>query len=81
MELERQRQMELLHTPKSEIKRMMAQDSLNMNEIVFLCISNKVNAIDIRTLAPAVCDKLLSEYLRQLTERHETAEVAPTLMV
>lgn len=80
MELERQRQLELLHTPKSELKRMMMQNSLNVDEMIFLYMSNKINATDIRTYAPSICDKLLSAYLRQLTQQSEAAEVVPPMV-
>ena len=65
MELERPRKMELLHTPKSELQRLMRENSLTMDEVVFLFGSNKVAAADIRMNAPTICDKLLAAFLRQ----------------
>lgn len=65
MELERPRKMELLHTPKSELLRLMRENSLTVDEVVFLFGSNKVAAADIRMYAPTICDKLLTVFLRQ----------------
>ena len=65
MELERPRKMELLHTPKSELLRLMKENSLTVDEVVFLFGSNKVAAADIRMNAPTICDKLLTMFLRQ----------------
>jgi len=65
MELERPRKMELLHTPKSELMRLMRENTLSMDEVVFLFWSNKVGAADIRMNAPTTCDKLLTASLRQ----------------
>ncbi len=69
MELERPRKMELLHTPKSELARLMKENSLNVDEVVFLFASNKLSSADIRTNAPTVCDKLLNAYLRQTVSK------------
>ena len=65
MELERPRKMELLHTPKSELAKLMKENSLSVEDVVFLFASNKLNSADIRMNAPIVCDKLLNAYLRQ----------------
>jgi hypothetical protein len=65
MELERPRKMELLHTPKSELLRLMKENSLTVDEVVFLFGSNKVATADIRMNAPTICDKLLTMFLRQ----------------
>ncbi|MGI0049578.1 MAG: hypothetical protein ACREAW_08550 [Nitrososphaera sp.] len=65
MELERPRKMELLHTPKSELLKLMRENSLTMDEVIFLFGSNKVAAADVRMNAPTVCDKLLTMFLRQ----------------
>jgi hypothetical protein len=65
MELERPRKMELLHTPKSELMRLMRENSLTIDEIIFLFASNKVAAADIRMNAPTICDKMLVNFLRQ----------------
>lgn len=65
MELERPRKMELLHTPKSELLRLMRENSLTDDEVVFLYGSNKVATADIRMNAPTVCDKLLTMFLRK----------------
>jgi len=72
MELERPRKMELLHTPKSELARLMKENSLNVDEVVFLFASNKLSSSDIRTNAPTVCDKLLTMYLRQAVSKEQT---------
>lgn len=65
MELERPRKMELLHTPKSEALRFMREDSLTVDEVVFLYGSNKLTTADIRVNAPMICDKILASFLRQ----------------
>ena len=71
MELERPRKMELLHTPKSELLRLMRENSLIADEVVFLFGSNKVATADIRMNAPTICDKLLTMFLRQAV-KHAT---------
>jgi hypothetical protein len=71
MELERPRKMELLHTPKSELLKLMRENSVAMDEVVFLFGSNKVAAADIRMNAPTICDKLLTMFLRQAA-KHAT---------
>jgi len=63
MELERPRKMELLHTPKSDLLRLMRENSLTDDEVVFLYGSNKVAPADIRMNAPTICDKLLTMFL------------------
>jgi len=65
MELQRTRKMELLHTPKSEVLRLLRENSLTVDEVVFLFGSNKLATADIRMNAPTVCDKLLSSFLRE----------------
>ena len=72
MELERPRKMELLHTPKSGLAKLMKENSLSLDEIVFLFASNKLSPADIRTNAPMVCDKLLTAYLRQAVAKEQT---------
>lgn len=69
MELERPRKMELLHTPKSEVLKLMRENSLTVDEVVFLFGSNKLATADIRMNAPTICDKLLTMFLRQ-TDKH-----------
>jgi hypothetical protein len=71
MELERPRKMELLHTPKSELLKLMRENSVTMDEVFFLFGSNKVAAADIRMNAPTICDKLLTMFLRQAA-KHAT---------
>ena len=65
MELERPRKMELLHTPKSDVLKLMRENSLTVDEVVFLFGSNKLATADIRMNAPTICDKLLTMFLRQ----------------
>lgn len=65
MELERSRKMKLLHTPKSDVLRFMRQNSLTIDEVVFLFGSNKLATVDIGMNAPTICDKLLASFLRQ----------------
>jgi hypothetical protein len=74
MELERPRKMELLHTPKSEVLKLMRENSLTVDEVVFLYGSNKVATADIRMNAPTICDKLLKMFLLQAAK---TATVPP----
>jgi hypothetical protein len=75
MELERPRKMELLHTPKSEVLRLLRENSLTVDEVVFLFSSNKLATADIRMNAPTICDKLLTMFLRQ-TVRQAVPPVA-----
>src|SRR5690348_4813119 len=63
-ELERPRKMELLHTTKSELGRQMRENSLTIEEIVFLAASNKLTASDIRLYSPTTCDKIVNLLLR-----------------
>jgi hypothetical protein len=67
MELTRPRKMELLHTPKLDLLRMMREDSLTLEDVIFLFASNKIVAGDIRMNAPTICDKLLTTFLHQTT--------------
>lgn len=81
MELERPRRMELLHTPKSELARMMRENAVTVEEVVFLFYSNKLTTFDIRTNAPTICDKLLGMFLKQAQgPRPEVAQV-PSIAV
>jgi hypothetical protein len=64
--------MELLHTPKSELQRLMRENSLTLDEVVFVFGSNKVAAADIRMNAPTICDKLLTMFFRE-AEKHAAA--------
>jgi hypothetical protein len=57
--------MELLHTPKSELGRLMRENALTADEVVFLFYSNKLTTFDIRMNAPGICDKLLNMFLKQ----------------
>lgn len=78
MELERPRRMELLHTPKSELAKMMRENSVTADEIVFLFYSNKLSTFDIRMNAPNICDKLLNMFLKQSQpEKNEMTQTAP----
>ncbi len=58
MELPRPRKMELLHTPKLDLLRMMRENSLTVDDVIFLFTSNKLAPADIRMNAPTICDKL-----------------------
>jgi hypothetical protein len=75
MELERPRKMELLHTPKSELLKLMRENSVTMDEVLFLFASNKVAAADIRMNAPTICDKLLTMFLGQAAKH----AIVPTM--
>ena len=57
--------MELLYTPKSELARLMRENSVTAEEIVFLFYANKLTTFDIRMNAPAICDRLLATLLKQ----------------
>ena len=81
MELERPRKMELLHTPKSELSKMMRENSLTIDEAIFLFASNKLSAVDIRINAPSICDKLLNLHLRELVAKTERAETVQPMVV
>ena len=69
MELERPRKMELLHTPKLDLLRMMRENSLTVEEVIFLFGSNKLATADIRMNSPSICDKLLTMFLRQIAKQ------------
>jgi hypothetical protein len=43
----------------------MRENSLTVDEVVFLFGSNKLATADIRMNAPTICDKLLTMFLRQ----------------
>jgi 5-enolpyruvylshikimate-3-phosphate synthase len=72
MELTRPRKMELLHTPKLDLLRMMRENSLTIEDVIFLFASNKLAPIDIRMNAPTICDKMLTIFLRQMAAKQET---------
>jgi hypothetical protein len=72
MELTRPRKMELLHTPKLDLLRMLRENSLTIEDVIFLFASNKLAPIDIRMNAPSICDKMLTIFLRQMSVKQET---------
>jgi hypothetical protein len=72
MELTRPRKMELLHTPKLDLLRMMRENSLTVDDVIFLFASNKMAPADIRMNAPTICDKLLAMFLREMTPKQDT---------
>ena len=72
MELARQRKMELLHTPKLDLLRMMRENSLTVDDVIFLFTSNKIAPADVRMNAPTICDKMLAMFLRQMAPKQET---------
>jgi len=72
MELARPRKMELLHTPKLDLLRMMRENSLTVDDVIFLFTSNKIAPADIRMNAPSICDKMLAMFLRQMAPKQET---------
>ena len=72
MELTRPRKMELLHTPKLDLLRMMRENSLTIEDVIFLFASNKLAPIDIRMNAPTICDKMLTIFLREMAAKQET---------
>jgi hypothetical protein len=78
MEIQRPRKMELLYTPKSELSKLMRENSITADEVVFLFQSNKLSAFDIRINAPNICDRLLDAMLRrsgQVQKELETASI------
>jgi hypothetical protein len=75
MELTRPRKMELLHTPKLDLVRMMRENSLTVEDVIFLFESNKMSTADIRMNSPTMCDKLLTIFFRQMM----SAKQAPTM--
>ena len=77
MELTRPRKMELLHTPKLDLLRMMRENSLTVEDVIFLFASNKLAPADIRMNAPTICDKLLTMVLRQMAAKQETTLSTP----
>jgi hypothetical protein len=77
MELTRPRKMELLHTPKLDLLRMMRENSLTVEDVIFLFASNKLAPADIRMNAPTICDKLLTMFLRQMAAKQETTISSP----
>ena len=72
MELTRPRKMELLHTPKLELLRMMRESSLTVEDVIFLFVSNKLVAADIRMNSPYICDKLVTMFLREAANKQTT---------
>lgn len=72
MELTRPRKMELLHTPKLDLLRMMRENSLTVEDVIFLFASNKVSTADIRMNSPSICDKMLTMFLREMAAKQAT---------
>jgi hypothetical protein len=77
MELTRPRKMELLHTPKLDLLRTLRENSLTIEDVIFLFASNKLAPIDIRMNAPTICDKMLTIFLRQMAAKQETTTMPP----
>lgn len=73
MELTRPRKMELLHTPKLDLLKMMRENSLTVEDVIFLFASNKLSTADIRMNSPTICDKLLTMFLRETANKQTTA--------
>jgi hypothetical protein len=73
--------MELLHTPKLDLLRMMREDSLTLEDVIFLFASNKIVAGDIRMNAPTICDKLLTMFLHQTTTTTAADKQATTTTI
>jgi hypothetical protein len=57
---------------------MMRESSLTLEDVIFLFESNKLVAADIRMNAPAICDKLLTMFLRQ-TANNNTKETTTSM--
>jgi hypothetical protein len=77
MELTRPRKMELLHTPKLDLLRTLRENSLTIEDVIFLFASNKLAPIDIRMNAPTICDKMLTIFLREMAAKQETTTMPP----
>ena len=77
MELTRPRKMELLHTPKLDLLRMMRENSLTVEDVIFLFAANKRAPADSRMNAPTIGDKLLTMFLRQMAAKQETTLSTP----
>ncbi|MEO9320538.1 MAG: hypothetical protein ABI361_07695 [Nitrososphaera sp.] len=65
MELERPRKMELLYTPRNELAKMMKENSVSVEDIMFLFEANKITVPEIRMNAPLLSDRLLGMMLKQ----------------
>jgi hypothetical protein len=78
MELTRPRKMELLHTPKLDLLKMMRENSLTVEDVIFLFASNKLSTADIRMNSPTICDKLLTMFFRQImADKQGTTTIPP----
>jgi hypothetical protein len=77
MELTRPRKMELLHTPKLDLLRMMRENSLTVEDVIFLFASNKLSTADIRMNSPTICDKLLTMFFRQMMTDKQATTIPP----
>ncbi|MFL6489353.1 MAG: hypothetical protein ACJ70V_07005 [Nitrososphaera sp.] len=77
MELPRPRKMELLHTPKLDLLRMMRENSFTVEDVIFLFVSNKLVPADIRMNSPSICDKLLTMFLRQMSTERQATTISP----
>jgi hypothetical protein len=56
---------------------MMRENSLTVEDVIFLFASNKLAPPDIRMNAPTICDKLLTMFLRQMAAKQETTISPP----
>ena len=74
MELERPRRMELLYTPRSELAKMMKENSILPEELIFLFSSNKITPAEIRMNAPLLNDKLLMLLLKHWVSTMEAVD-------
>jgi hypothetical protein len=52
-----------------DLLRMMRENSLTVEEVIFLFGSNKLAPADIRMSSPSICDKLLTMFLRQISKQ------------
>ena len=64
MDPQRPRKMELLHTPKAALVKMMRESAIDIDDALFLCASNKLVPADIRANSPILCDRLLGTLLK-----------------
>jgi hypothetical protein len=51
---------------------MMRENSLTVEDVIFLFASNKLSTADIRMNSPTICDKLLTMFFRQMAVKQGT---------
>jgi hypothetical protein len=51
---------------------MLRENSLTVEDVIFLFSSNKLATADIRMNSPTICDKLLTLFFRQIAAKQGT---------